>query len=259
MKNVWKGNISFGLITIPIELYTAVQERALAFHVIHNACHTQINYLRWCPHCKKQVGWRDIAKALLIKNGKEVVLTEADIRALKPEKTDLLVVTECIDKSELTTIYYHQHYYVVPQKSAEKAYFLLSKALSNVNKVAVGTFVMCEKEHIAALEPYENGLLLSTLNYSQEIVSLEIFKKLLSPVVNKRELQLAEDLIKIFSVKKFNITVFKNAFLQKLEKKLRHPLKKATKSPSEKKKKSVTTLHNLLEQSIAQHTRTKRK
>jgi len=248
MKPIWRGTLSFGLVTIPVELYSAVAQHSVGFHMLHSVCHTPIEYKRWCPHCKKDISWNEVVKGIPIHDGAYTILTQEEIKKLKPRTTESITVIGFIKEDQIKTIYYNQHYYLLPKKQTDKAYFLIMKSLIDLNKIAVGTFAMHDKDHVAVIKPYENGLLLTTLNYEYEIRMPEKLKTLKVPALDKRELHLAEQLVASFSLKKFNISQFKDTFIKNLKEELKKPRPKKT--VKKKQKKSHETLAHLLKASL---------
>ncbi len=237
MKAIWDGSLSFGLVTIPIRLYSATESHSLGFKVLCGKCHNQLTYSRYCPKCKKEVPWENVIKGLKLPSGKYFIATPEKIKELKPEKTDTISVVEFIDKDEINFIYLKSHYYLAPKKKSENAYFLFQQALENSNKVGIGTFVMRDKEYVCTITPYETGLLLTTMNYAYEIrpiKSIAALKKM--PKVKPAELKLANQLIKQLTKKKFDLTQFKDTFAEKLKKAIKTG-KKVKPKTSEKKKR----------------------
>jgi len=243
MKAIWKGSLSFGLVNIPIKLYSATEQKTLGFNMLCGTCNSLIKYKRWCPHCKKEVTWDNIVKGIEKKDGKFFILTKEKIEALKPEKTDTIDIVEFVDKGMIAPIYFNNHYYAAPKKADEKSYFLLQKALSSGATYAIGRFVMREKEYVCAIEAYKNGLLLTTLNYDYEIRDIDKIGTLAkrAPKLDKKELALARELINKMSKKKFDISKFKDTFAQTLKKMLKKkPKKEKTKKAAPKRKRKVT-------------------
>ncbi len=256
MKSSWKGSLSFGLVTIPVELYSAVQEHSLGFKLLHASCHTPINYERWCKHCKKEVQWNDIVKGIKLKNQSYFILTPEAIKKIKPETTNVINILACVDTAALDIIYLDQHYYVLPAKEeAGKAYFLFIAALASLHKVAIGQFVMKDKEHVCAIQPHHDGLLLTTLNYAYEIKESPK-PRVTVPKIAKQELALAEQLIKKLSKKKLDMNAFKDTFAEKLRKKLQ-TTKKGKKILAQPRKKKIIMHPSLVESlqaSLSKHT-----
>lgn len=258
MKPIWSGSISFGLVSIPIKLYSAVEQHSLGFKLLCSACHKPINYKRECA-CDQNVAWKDVEKGIEYERGKYFILTKEHIEQLKPVKTQNIVITEFVDAVTISPIYYDKHYYALPAKADERAYFLFNKILGNSNKVAVGTLILREKEYPVAIQAHENNsLLLSTLNYAYEIrpvTDVPELKKV--PTIQVKELKLAEQLIKMLYKKKFNIAHFKDTFAQNLKALLKKSAGKLPKTQTVKKagvkskaNKPASTLMDILQASI---------
>ena len=141
MKTIWQGTLSFGLVNIPVGLYSAVESQSLGFTMLCGTCNNPITYKRWCNHCNKEIAWQTIVKGLKIKEDTYFVLTHENLHALKPTKTESIAIIEFVDPSLIDPIYLEKHYYVAPKKKAETAYFLFEEALKAAHKVAVGVFV----------------------------------------------------------------------------------------------------------------------
>lgn len=222
MKSVWSGSISFGLVNIPVKLYSAITSHSTGFTLLCATCHSPISYKRWCEHCKKEVSWDNVVKGLKQPDGHYFILTKENIEKLKPEKTNYIMVNEFVDRSEIKIIYVSNHYYCVPSKKNEREFVLFQKALEDSNKVAIATFVMHEKEHITAITSYNNILLVNTLNYSYEIKDVAPLTKIESkPAISNSELNLAQELIKKLTKKKFDLSKYKDTFKERLEKALK--------------------------------------
>lgn len=237
MKSIWKGSLSFGLVTIPVRLYSAVQEHAIGFTLLHAKCHTPIFYKRWCEHCKKEVAWADVVKGLKQENGSYAILTQEKLKALKPKTTDTISIIEFVNADQIEPIYLEHHYYVGPEKAGEKSFYLFQAALEKSGKVAIGVFVMREKQYLCVINPYENAMLLTTLNYAYEIRSLAEVPHLKEQPqkLAVSELKLAQNLIAALSKKKFDLSKFKDTFAQQLKAALKSVKKeKITKKKKEK-------------------------
>ncbi len=216
---VWKGSINFGLVSIPIELYSAIQPHVIGFKMLHNRCNTPISNKRWCANCDKEIQWEEIVKGLKLPDGSFFVITKENLKKLRPEKTETITVVEFVETRSVPPIYYDQHYYVTPQKSGQKAFFLLAAALKKFDQSAVAQFVLRDKDFVCLLQPYENGLLMTTLHYVYEIKQLDITNKIKAPAkLSEEELKLAELLMSKLYKKKFDISRFKDTFAARLAK-----------------------------------------
>lgn len=219
MKAIWKGSISFGLVDIPIRLYSAIETKGTHMKLLYKKDLSPIRYKRWSDKSKKEVPWEDIVKGVEIGEDEYVVLSQKELESIKPERSKAIDIVEFINKSQLEPIYFNSHYYLAPEKAKEKAFFLLKEILEQTEKVAIGQFAMHEKLHTCAIESYNEGLLLTTLNYGYEIRDISEIKELQpKPKLTKQELALAKQLIDKITVKQFDINVFKDTFHESLMK-----------------------------------------
>lgn len=254
----WKGTINFGLVNIPIQLFTAVKKHVIGFRLLHDKCGTPIENKRWCPKDEEEVSWDHIVKGLKLKDGSYLILDQENIKKLKPLKTDNIVITEFIDSDQLNFLYLDQHYYAGPQKLEDRAYGLFCKALQKAKLVAIGRFVMKDKEHVCAIEPFESILLLTTLNYSYEIQNPDqIIEDAKLPNIEHKELELASLLIDKLYRKEFDLSKYKDTFAQKILKALTTAKgKKALVKPEKAPKKKLETkpsLVSLLQESVGKN------
>lgn len=247
MKPIWQGTLSFGLVTIPVSLFSAIQSHSLGFTLLCGVCHTPITYKKWCNHCNKEVEWNSIVKGIKIKKDTYFILTQENLHKLKPIKTEEIDIIECIDPALISPIYLENHYYLAPKKRNEKAFFLFARALNETQKVAIGHFVMKDKEHVCVILPYENGLLLTTLNYAYEIKDIESLETLKSiPKLSTQEIDLAKAIINQLNKKKFDISVFKDTFAEKLVAALKKRKKSKLLIAQEKKSKKIGSETDLI-------------
>lgn len=237
MKAIWTGSISFGLVSIGVELYSAIKEHVIGFTLLCAKCHTPIRYERWCRECNKQVAWNEVVKGLKLPDGSYFIITQEKLKELKAVKTDTVDILEFVDMSEIKPLYLEHHYYVGPSKKNQKAFFLFARVLQESRKVAIGRLVMREKEYVCAIMPYENVLLLSTLHYAYEIRPLESLSAAKKEVgtFDKQELALANQLVAQFTHKTFDLSAYRDTFSQKLVAEI-----KKSKSRKKLPEKSVT-------------------
>lgn len=234
MKPSWKGSLAFGLVDIRVELYSAVTSHALSFKLLHRICNTPITYHRWCDHCHKEVAWEDVEKGIQLRDGTFFVITPAHIKKLKPQKTDTISIVEFVDDNAIDPVLMGEHYYILPAKASQPAFFLFAAALERLGKVAIGQFVLREKEYVGMIRSYRNVLLLTTLNYGYEVKKIPSLNELRAPKIQAKELTLAEQLIGKLSHKTFNIDRYKDTFATKLVRKIQQ-LKKGIAIPTKKK------------------------
>jgi DNA end-binding protein Ku len=218
MKAIWNGAVSFGLVNIPVKLYAAVEQRPVTFKLIHEKDSSPIEYRRWCIKGDHEVPWNEVVKGVDLGEGAFYVFSKQELATLKPKKSDLIEIVQFVDRGALDRVYVDAHYYMGPEKPGLKAFFLLHETLRRTQKMAVGSFVMREREYVCGIEPYGPGLLLTTLNYVDEVRSMESIPDLQQrPELRKQEIELAEQLIEKLSVRSLDISHFKDRYHDNLK------------------------------------------
>lgn len=247
MKIIWKGSIAFGLVNIPIKLYSAIEAKGTKMKLLYKKDLSPIRYKRWSDESKKEVPWADIVKGVEIGENEYVVVSPKELEAIKPERSKAIDIVEFVDTQQIDPVYFNSHYYIAPEKAKEKAYFLLKEILQQTSKMAIGQFAMHEKMHTCAIESYKEGLLLTTLNYGYEIRDIsEIGELQQKPKLSKQELALAKQLIDKITVKKFDIDIFKDTFHESLIKMVKKKKKGEKTITIEKKEEPKLKEKNLI-------------
>lgn len=169
-RAMWTGMISFGMVTIPVKLYTATHSHNVAFHLLHEKCDTRIKEQRWCPHCEQVVNWEDIVKGYEYTKSKYVEVTEEDFEKVPLPSRHTIELSAFVPKEEIDPIYLDATYYVsVDEPGAQKAYKLLLEAMRSKEVVALATISFRNKERLCAIRPVDGRLQLHTLLYDDEI------------------------------------------------------------------------------------------
>jgi DNA end-binding protein Ku len=249
MKAVFEGSISFGLVSIPIKLYSAVEPKMISFKLLCEKCKTPLKYKRFCPKCKKEVEWSEVVKGLKVAKDKYFVLTKEELHNIMPEKTKLIEIKQFVNAMEVDPIYYDKYYYAVPQNEMDKAYFLFHEILSLTGKAAVATFVMHEKERICLISAYKRGLLLTTLNYAYEIRDIDAIVPEAKPKLSSQEKMLAKKIIEQLE-SEFDINAWKDTFAEELKKLIKAKLEGKEIVMKEKEKPKAKTLLEALKASV---------
>ncbi len=196
---IWKGHISFGLITIPISIYSAEKHAELHFHFLDSRNQARVRYERINEETGKQVPWNNIVKALEITKDNYVILDEEDFKHAAPKSTKMINIENFINHAEIDPIYFERPYYLVPDPSAEKGYVLLRETLERTQKIAIAKIVIREKQHLAALLPMKNALILNLLRFQQQLYAPEDFsipgEEIETYNITLQELKMAEELI----------------------------------------------------------------
>jgi len=214
MRAIWSGSINFGLINIPVKLFSAIEESSLDLDMLDSKDHSSIKFKRVNETTGKEVAYADIVKGYKIDDN-YVILENADFETADAEKTNTIEILNFADEKEIDSIYYEQPYYLEPQKTATKAYALLRDSLKASGKVGVTSFVLRNKEGLAILKPYENVIVLNRIHFKQEIRETAELK--LPPVSNikSKEMDMADKLIDQLT-EKFDISTYKDTYTAKL-------------------------------------------
>lgn len=213
MRAIWTGTIGFGLVNIPIKIFSAIQNSQLDLDMLDRKDQSNIKFKRINEKTGKEVEWDNIVKGYLLKD-KYVVLEDADFEEALPEKTKSIDLQTFVKEDDIDSIYFDTPYYLEVQKGGEKAYSLLRKALEKTKMVGLGTFVMRTTENLAIIRPYEGMLLLNKLRFEEEIRD---FSDLNIPnaKISKGEMDMAVSLIKQHS-SDFDISGYKNEYATEL-------------------------------------------
>ncbi|MGO1242906.1 MAG: Ku protein [Sphingobacterium sp.] len=214
MRAIWTGAIGFGLVNIPIKIYSATQTSSLDLDMLDRKDHANIKYKRVNENTGKEVPWDNIVKGFLLKD-KYVVLEDADFEEAMPEKNKMINLQSFVKLEEIDSIYFDTPYYLEPQKSGTKAYQLLLKALEKSKTAGLGSFVMRSVENLVVLKPSNNMLILNKIRFEEEIRDPSELTVPSSAKISKAEMDMALKLIKSNS-KEFDITKFKNEYSKEL-------------------------------------------
>jgi DNA end-binding protein Ku len=168
-RSIWSGTISFGLVSIPVRMFTATESKELKFHFLHKDDLTPIGYDKVRKDTGEHVDPDEIVRGFEIEKGRYVPLDDEDLDRLDIELTHSIDICDFVDLDEIDPIYFRKAYYLLPEKGADKPYRLLVKALEETGKVGVAKVVIRNKQHLALLRPYEGRLLLETMYYPDEV------------------------------------------------------------------------------------------
>lgn len=188
-----KSVITFGMVAIPIAMYTATQENDIHFNQLHKEDNSRIRYKKTCAHCGKEIKSEDIVKGFEYDKDKYVVITEDEIEKIKTEKEKSIQILHFAQLNQISPVYYDKTYQAAPEAGGEKAFELLRAALMEEQKIAIGKAVMGTKDTLMAIIPREDGILISTMFYADDIKELQ--KQYTKPEVSEQELNMAKTLI----------------------------------------------------------------
>jgi len=216
MQSVWRGAISFGLVSIPVRLYVAVQEKSMRFHHLHGADKGRIRYKRVCSVCGEDVPFDDIVKGYEYEKDRHVVFTDEDLQQSPVEAFRAIDIVNFVSLQEIDPIYFDRSYYAVPEPTGLKAYRLLEQTLNQSGRIAIAKVVLFRKERLAVLRTRDGAFLLETMYWPDEIRTPQ-FDVLKRPVeLRKQEVALAGNLTELLT-DRFDPTQFVDGTRQRLE------------------------------------------
>ncbi len=217
-RAIWSGSISFGLLNVPVKLYSAVARRGIALREIRESDSARIKHRRVAEGTDEEVPYEKIIKAYEITKDRYVPLSKDELASLDPEKSRAIEVQDFVDITEIDPIYFDSPYYLGPADGAEKAYSLLAQAMEQSGKVAIARFVFRSKERLAAIRPGDGVLTLTTMRFADEVVPPAELDDVLpseKPKIGKREVEMAEQLIDSLT-RDFDPTLYRDEYREEL-------------------------------------------
>lgn len=195
-STVWKGYLTFGLISVPIRLFAAARTERVSFHQIHEVCNTRIKQQLYCPHCERVVERSEIVKGYEIEKNRWVVVEDEEIKKIAPASTDTMDIQQFVKLSDVDPLYFDTSYYAVPEDPGRKAYQLLVKTMEKTGYAAIAKVGMHQREYVVIIRPRENGLTLHTVYYPNEVREVPEYGKTDHVEIKPQEIQLAEQLVR---------------------------------------------------------------
>jgi DNA end-binding protein Ku len=217
MRPIWTGAIGFGLVNIPVKIYSATESSTLDLDMLDKKDHSRIKFRRVNESTGKEVAWGNIVKGYKMANDEYVILSDKDFELASAKKSKTIEITEFVNEDDIETVYYETPYYLEPDKSGERAYALLREALSKSKKVGIATFVMRSKEALAVLKANEKVIILNRIRFEEEIRDATQLKLPAKSAVKANELKMATTLIDQLTGK-FDISKYKDTYSGELMK-----------------------------------------
>lgn len=237
MRAIWSGSIGFGLVNIPVKLYSATQESRLDLDMLDKKDHSHIRFQRINEKTGKEVAWENIVKAYNY-NDEYVVLDDEDFANASPKKSKVIEISSFVDAVEIDDMYFETPYFIEPDKGGGKAYELLLKTLTKTDKVGISLFVLRSQEHLSIVRSKEDYLVLHRLRFAEEIRDPKELSLPGNITIAKKELDMAVKLVEQYT-EPFDITQYKDEYRKELLKIIK--AKAAGKKPAVKKLKVVHT------------------
>ena len=194
-RAIWKGSISFGLVTIPVEVHTGVRDHRPRFRLLHANDRSPVRYERVCQREGRAVAWDDLVKGYEYEKGRFVVLTKEDFKAAALEKHRRIDILDFVKADEIDDRYFDTAYYILPARGGERAYALLREALRTSGWIGVAKIILRDAQHLAAVEVIEQALVLTMMRFADELVDVSKFSFPQAGSVQKAELDMAKALI----------------------------------------------------------------
>ena len=251
MRAIWTGAIGFGLVNIPVKLYTAAQRSELDLDMLDKKDHSHIHYKRVNESTGREVTWQNIVKGYKYRN-RYIILNDEDFAKASPKKSTTIDISDFVQEEEIESIYFESPYYLAPEKSGLKAYALLRDALKKSGKAGIGSFVLRSKEHLCVLKPMDNIIVLNTLRYAEEIRSPKDLSIPKTTKAKPSELKMAMALIDQLTTS-FNLDKFKDTYTAELLRLVKAKAKtKGKKGKEEEEFPKLKITHRKAEDLIAQ-------
>ncbi len=249
--SVWSGYLSFGLISMPVRLYSGARGSRVSFHMLHREDLTRIKQQLYCPTDDRVVERNEIVKGFEYRKGEYVVIEPEEIKAIEPKTAKAMEILQFVKEDEVDPIYFESSYYLMPEEGGQKPYQLLAKAMSESSYLAVAKLTMHNREYTVILRPKENGLVLHTMYYADEVREVEGFGEEHGEV-RAAELKIANQLIEALA-DKFDPTKFHDTYEDNLKALIKARLEGRQVTPVEKpgKPAKVVDLMDALKQSLA--------
>lgn len=220
LRPLRNATITFGLVNIPVRFYTATKSEDVQFNMLHADCGSRVNRKLWCPQHEQMIEQSDTVKGYPIAKNQYVTFTAEEIEALENDGDRALEITEFVDLEQIDPVFFEKAYYLGPGPGGAKTYRLLSEAMKKQGKVAVARWVSGAKEHLVVLRPFENGLILHTMYYADEVRDFSAVEAEGGEVRDK-EIALAEMLINELTEETFDPLQYKDEYRERLMDRIR--------------------------------------
>jgi DNA end-binding protein Ku len=210
-STVWKGYVSFGLVTVPIRLYVAARDEHISFNQVHEVCGTRIKQQLFCPHCERVVERKELVKGYPLDKERNLIFKEEELKALAPESSSTMEIVQFVDLEDIDPIYYETSYYSVPEEAGRRPYALLLQTMKESKLAAIAKVTLHSRERVVVLRPYGNGLALHTIYYPNEVRAVAEYGQPSEVKLQEQEVRLAEQFAEALK-KPFHPEQFKDEY-----------------------------------------------
>ncbi|HYF80135.1 MAG TPA: Ku protein, partial [Symbiobacteriaceae bacterium] len=213
---MWKGSISFGLVSIPVKLYAATESKDVRFNLLHDQCRTPVQYRKWCASCDREVASEEIVKGYEYERGRYVMVTDEDFESIPVAAARTLDIVDFVKLEQIDPVFFEKTYYLEPGEGGAKAYALLRRAMEMTGRIAIARVVIRSKESLAAIRVFQNGVLaLETMHFPDEVRSPAGLTGITEPELRQQEIEMATNLVASLSGD-FTPEKFQNEYRQAL-------------------------------------------
>ena len=215
-RPVGTGNISFGLVSIPVKLFTATRSKSVSFNLLHGKDLSRIQQKIYCPVDDALIDRSELVRGYEIEKGRYVTFTDEELKSMEARNDHAIEITEFLPLEEVDPVYFEESFYLGSESNAAKAYRLLTDAMAQSKRIALGRYTMRGKEHLVLIRPYEKGLMLHTIYYADEVRPAEDVDQATNEPAKEAELKLAKRLIEELTGKKFDPTKYHDTYREKV-------------------------------------------
>ena len=216
MHTMWKGSISFGLVNIPVKMFSATEDKDIRFRYLHKECGTPVKYIKTCPSCDREVQTEEIVKGYEYEKGRFVLITDDDLESIVPETRKAIEILDFVSLEEIDPIYFDKTYFLSPYETGDKPYTLLREAMNKTGKIAIAKITIRSKESLAAVRLYGDCIVMETIFYPDEVRAVDQVPGLPKNMeVNDSELNMAVQLIENLATS-FDPTKYSDQYRVKL-------------------------------------------
>lgn len=220
LRPLRNATITFGLVNIPVRFYTATRSEDVSFNLLHESCGSRVNRKWWCPKHDQAIESGEMIRGYAVGKNQYVTLSDEEMEALESDGGRALEITEFVDLAEVDPVFFEKAYYLGPAPGGGKTYRLLAQAMKKQNKVAVARWVMGHREHLVLLRPFDEGLILHTMYYADEVRDFSAID-LEGDEVRDKEIALAEMLINELTEDRFDPLAYKDTYRERLMDRIR--------------------------------------
>ena len=215
LRPLRNATITFGLVNIPVRFYTATKSEDVHFNLLHQSCGTRVNRKWWCPHHEEMIESGDMMRGYPVAKNQYVTLTDEEMDQLESDDNRALEITEFVDLDQIDPVFFEKAYYLGPAPGGGKTYRLLAQAMKKQNKVALARWISGHREHLVILRPFEEGLILHTMYYADEVRDFSAID-IEGGEVRDKEVALAEMLINELTEERFDPLAYKDSYRERL-------------------------------------------